>query len=245
MEELHFQAGLAFALSAFVVTGVVEEFIRTAITRVRITKESFLLGFVLMFFQNKRRYLGYTVHIGLAFLFIGFAGKAFTKETKLLLKKGEAEYFQGYLIEAGEFLQTVYPPEAMRDNKVIPMYTGQSVRVNVYKNEKLIRSDSTEIRNYFIYNISTGKYDGEQPTSEPAIMPTLFEDIYVQFGGIDESGNLVLQVWINPLVGWVWFGFWFYNAFLMILLLPIGEKRNISLFGKEYSTAPVFTGSEA
>ncbi|MDH4262318.1 MAG: cytochrome c biogenesis protein CcsA [Spirochaetia bacterium] len=245
MEELHILAGLTFALSAFVITGVVEEFIRTALTRTRITKESFLVGLFLMFFQNKRRYLGYTVHIGLALLFIGFAGKAFSKETKLSLKQGESEYFQGYLIEAGSFTQSIYPPEAMRDRKIIPLYTGQVVRVNVYKNNKLIKSDVSEIRNYFIYNLSTGKYDGEQPTSEPAIMSTLLEDVYVQLGGIDESGNLILQVWINPLVGMVWFGFLFYNIFLIVLLLPIGEKRNISLFGKEYSTAPVYTGNEA
>jgi len=245
LEELHIQAGLAFALSAFVITGVVEEFIRTALTRVRITKETFLLGFFLMFFQNKRRYLGYTVHIGLAFLFIGFSGKAFTKETKLMLKKGEAEYFQGYLIEAGDFTQSIYPPQAMNDRNVIPLYTGQAVKINVYKNEKLFLSGTTEVRTYFIYDLSTGKYDGQQPTSEPAIMSTLWEDVYVQFGGIDESGNLVLQVWINPLISWVWFGFIFYNVFLIILLLPIGEKRNISLFGKEYSTSPVYTGNAA
>ena len=245
VEELHIQAGLTFALSAFVIMGIVEEFIRTAITRVRITKESFIVGFILMFFHNKRRYLGYTVHIGLALLFIGFAGKSYTKETKLLLKKGEAEHFEGYLIEVGDLVQAVYPPEAMTNRNVIPTYAGNLAQINIYKNEKLIRSDSTEMRTYFIYNLASGKYDGEQPTSEPAIMPTFWEDIYIQLGGIDESGNAILQVWINPLVSWVWFGFWFYNIFLMVLLLPIGEKKSFRLFGRNFNTAPVYTGNEA
>jgi cytochrome c-type biogenesis protein CcmF len=240
LEEIKPVAGLSFALSAFVIAGVMEEFIRTALTRISFTKENFIVGFLMIFLQNKRRYLGYTVHIGLALLFIGFTGKAFTKETKLQLKKGEAEYFQGYLIEAADFIQSVNPPEALTDRRITPRYTSQQVTIKVYKNEKLYRSDTSEIRNYFMYNISTGKYDGEQPTSEPAIMSTIWEDIYVQFGGVDERGNLVLQVWINPLVGWVWFGFLFYNIFLIVLLMPVGEKRSIVIFGKTYYTAPVF-----
>ncbi|MDH4200847.1 MAG: cytochrome c biogenesis protein CcsA, partial [Spirochaetia bacterium] len=237
-EELHPMAGLCFALGAFVMAGVLEEFVRTALTRIRFTGEKFLAGFVMIFFQNKRRYFGYTIHIGLALLFIGFAGKAFSKETKLLLKKGEAELFNGYLIEAGDYNESVYPPEAMTNEKIAPLYTAQSILVNVYKDEKLYKSGITEVRNYYSFDLSSGKYESGQPTSEPAIMESLMEDVYIQFAGTDEAGNIILQVWINPLVGWVWFGFWFYNLFSLFLLLPVGEGRTISILGKEFSTSP-------
>jgi len=237
-EELKLMAGISFSLSAFVISGVVEEFLQTTRARISVTKESFLAGFLMIFFQNKRRYLGYAVHLGLAVMFVGFTGKAFTTETKLVLGKGEAESFQGYLIEVADYEQKSFP----ENKNAAPLYTSKVVHVNVYKDDHLINSGKTEIRSYPLYNLSTGKYDDVQDTSEPAIMSGLYEDVYVQFGGIDE-GRIIIQVWINPLVNWVWAGFIGYTLVLVLLLVPFGEKRVIAFFGKKYNTSVVMQGS--
>ena len=47
----------------------------------------------------------------------------------------------------------------------------------------------------------------QQPTTEVAIRPRLNEDIYLVYAGqAEESGKAVIQVYINPLVNWVWIG---------------------------------------
>ena len=97
------------------------------------------------------------------------------------------------------------------------------------------------MRNYPVYDPASGTYTGQQPTSEPGIVADGFDDVYFQFAGIDstDKNRIILQVWINPLVGWVWFGFIFYTVFIVFLLLPIGEGKTISLFGRERSVSPI------
>jgi len=230
--DISWMGGISFSLSAFLVTGVLEEYIRTLLTRKRFTGESLIPAMILVLFQNKRRYLGYAVHLGLALMYIGFTGKAFTYEGRLTMKPGVTEYFQGYMIEvekAGQFAV----PEGAR----VPRYITSMVWMKVYDGKKLLGEDTTEVRSYPIFNLSTGKYDRNQETSEPAIITTASKDIYLQYAGMDEEENLILQVWINPLVNWVWGGFIWYNFFLIFLLLPIGEKKELSLLGKKYQIA--------
>ena len=77
-----------------------------------------------------------------------------------------------------------------------------------------------------MYNLQTQRYDDDQTTSEPAIVPYFLDDLYIQFGGIIEDENrLILQIWINPLVRVVWIGFGFFILSGLVLLIPIGEKR--------------------
>ena len=221
----HFKAysGLAFAIAGFVFTGILEEFVKTAKNRIEYTKENFLKGFIFTLFQNKRRYLGYMVHLSMALLYIGFAGKSFTKETKLVLRAGEAEFFGGYLIEVSNFENLRYPPSAEKT----PLYFTEKATISIYKKNKLWGKDSTEIRTYPMYNFQSGKYDDSQNTSEPAIISSIFNDVYIQHGGKEEeTGRLILQVWINPLVFWVWFGFYFFVGMTLLLLLPIGIRKD-------------------
>ncbi len=232
--EWHRMAGLAFSLCAFVVAGVVDEWIRTTVTRKRFTGENVFIAFLLIFFQNKRRYLGYAVHLGLAILFVGFTGKSFTTETKMTLGSGEAEYFNGYMIKVNSLQQIQVPP----GTQDVPLYVSKAAAIQVYKDNRLVGDTLTEVRTYPMFSFQTGQYDRTQDTSEPGILSTPLEDIYVQLGGVAEDGRAIIQVWINPLVGWVWFGFYFYTLMILVLLLPIGEGRTIRLFQRDYPVAP-------
>ncbi|MDH5720927.1 MAG: heme lyase CcmF/NrfE family subunit [Spirochaetia bacterium] len=241
LEALKPAAGLGFALSVLVIAGVLEEFYKAARTRVNYTKENFILGFILVLFQNKRRYLGYMVHLGFAFLCIGFTGNAFSKEIKIDLRKGETVYFDGYNFELANFERTTYPPDLPKDT--MPLYYTDKVTMNVYKNNKLWKSDTTELRKYPMYNRMTNEYDDEQTTSEPGIMPSILEDVYVQYGGIGEDNRVIIQVWVNSLVFWVWFGFIFFTVSGIVLLLPIGEGRFIKIGSWHASVMPVAPSS--
>lgn len=233
-EEIRWAAGLAFGLCVFVVSGILEEWIKTTATRRRVTKENPLTAFLMIFFQNKRRYLGYAVHLGLAIMFAGFTGKSFSTETKVSLRSGEAEYFNGYMLEAEDMGQRQYPADA----KEIPLYYSNYVKVKVYRDNKLLGNTMTEVRTYPTYNMQTGRYDNTQDTSEPGIVSTFFNDIYVQLGGVGEDGRAIIQVWMNPLVTWVWIGFYFYTIVILVLLLPIGERKTLRIFQKEVTVQP-------
>ena len=221
-----------FSVSAFVIAGVLEEWLRAALARVRYTQELFFVGVIMTLFQNKRRFLGYMVHVALAILFAGFAGLAFGTEGRLILNPGEAQSFAGYTVHVEN-----YEEKGMPEGAKVPLYGTRMVTLGIYRDNKLIGRDTTEIRTYPMYNFREGRYSDSQNTSEPAIISTLMTDVYLQLGG-DEKGRLVLQVWINPLVKWVWGGFAFFIAMGLLLLLPIGEKKVLNLGWLKLRVAP-------
>ncbi|MFZ5629831.1 MAG: heme lyase CcmF/NrfE family subunit [Spirochaetota bacterium] len=228
-----FMAILTFGISAFVIAGVLEEWLRAAFARRRYTGEGFFTAVLLVLFQNKRRFLGYMVHIALAILFSGFSGLAFATEGRLMLNAGEAQSFGKYTIHVEK-----YEEKAMPEGSQIPLYGTRMVTIGVYRDNVLLGRDTTEIRTYPMYNFREGKFSDSQNTSEPAIISTLLADVYLQLGG-DEKGRLILQIWINPLVKWVWAGFAFFIAMGLLLLLPIGEKKFLQIGALRLSVLPV------
>ncbi len=224
---------ITFGISAFVIAGVLEEWLRAAVARWRYTGERMHTAMLLVLFQNKRRFLGYMVHIALAILFAGFSGLAFATEGRLILNAGEAQTFGRYTIHVEK-----YEEKAMPEGAQIPLYGTRMVTIGVYRENALVGRDTTEIRTYPMYNFREGRFSDSQNTSEPAIISTLLADVYLQLGG-DEKGRLILQIWINPLVKWVWAGFAFFVVMGLLLLLPIGEKKFISIGSLRLSVLPV------
>jgi cytochrome c-type biogenesis protein CcmF len=56
-------------------------------------------------------------------------------------------------------------------------------------------------------------YDvGRQPTTEAAIRPTFWGDLYAVIGDADSKGGYVVRIYFNPLVAWMWTG-----ALIMVL----------------------------
>lgn len=223
---------ITFATAAFVVAGVLEEWLRAALSRRTYSGENLPLAIILVLFQNKRRFLGYMVHISLAILFSGFAGLAFGTEGRLMLSPGEAQYFAGYTIHVENYEEKGQPEGAR-----IPLYGTRMVTVAVYRDNTLVGRDTTEIRTYPMYNFREGRYSDTQNTSEPAIISKFNADVYLQLGG-DEKGKLVIQVWLNPLVRWVWGGFAFFGLMGLLLLLPVGEKKFIGFGSLKFSLIP-------
>lgn len=230
---LRVMAILTFGIAAFVIAGVLEEWIRAAAARWRYTGENFFTASLLVLFQNKRRFLGYMVHIALAILFSGFSGLAFATEGRLMLNAGEAQSFGKYTIHVEK-----YEEKAMPEGSQIPLYGTRMVTLGVYRDNVLLGRDTTEIRTYPMYNFKSGSFSDSQNTSEPAIISTALADVYLQLGG-DEKGRLILQIWVNPLVKWVWGGFGFFIAMGLLLLLPIGERKFLRVGSLRLSVLPV------
>src|SRR5438105_5172509 len=80
----------AYALAAFVVATVLQEFVRGAGARHRLHREAYPVALVRLIGRNRRRYGGYMVHLGIVMLFAGFAGLAFKSDTEATLRPGQS-----------------------------------------------------------------------------------------------------------------------------------------------------------
>ena len=88
---------LMFAAGAFVLGTISQEFWRGTRARRAMTSESIPVAFSSLVGRNRRRYGGYTVHVGMAFLFIGVAASsAFQDATDERLSPGQTARIAGY-----------------------------------------------------------------------------------------------------------------------------------------------------
>ncbi len=200
---------VAFGLAGFVTTTLVSEFTRATRARRRNTGENWMSALVGITATNKRRYGGYIVHFGFVLLIIGITGQAFTTEGWGEVKEGE------------KFTVGHYDFEALSIADVNdPNFVGMSATVAVYKNGKKIATLAPEKRHYAA---------SDQTTSEVRMHHTVTEDVYVVFANMNEdTGKAVMQVWINPLVSWVWIGGFVIVLGTLVTLLPNRRERSIA-----------------
>jgi cytochrome c-type biogenesis protein CcmF len=200
---------VSFGLAGFVTTTLVSEFVRASRARRRNTGEVVLAALVGVTAANKRRYGGYIVHFGFVLLMIGFTGQAFTTE-------GWGEVNAGDRFTIGHYEFECLSVADVED----PNFVGMSATVAVYRDGKKLATLAPEKRHYAA---------SDQTTSEVRIHHTLREDVYVVFANVnEETGKAVMQVWINPLVQWVWIGGFVIVLGTSITLLPNRRERAIA-----------------
>lgn len=205
LEVRDFYAVVCFILCAFVALTIMIEFIKGARLVQRKQNRGFLAALVELTHRNTRRYGGYIVHMGMVFMFIGFAGSAFNEHGK-----GEVEVGDGLQVGTYEF----HLKEITEENN--PNYASQTARVEVYRDGEFLEVMLPERRAY--HASGTG-------TTEVAIRPRIDEDIYVVFSGISTVTNKpVMEVYINPLVNWVWIGAFVLVFGTLIALVPAKIK---------------------
>jgi len=199
---------MSFGLSAFVTVTLVSEFSRAGRARMRNTGESLFTSLFRITAINKRRYGGYIVHFGFVLLIIGLTGQAFTTE-------GWGEVAEGERFTIGSYEFECHQLEDMQD----PNFAGMKADVAVFHKGKQVAHLSPEKRFYMA---------SEQTTSEVRMHHTLREDVYLVFAGLnDDNDRAIFQVWINPLVMWVWIGGYMMAFGTIITVLPNRRQRRI------------------
>lgn len=219
--NLKILAGISFAVIAFLLVSVFRDFVQSARSRAALSGENAWLAFVALMFQNKSKFMGYSIHISLAILFFGFTGSTFDSKTQIALRTLEAVEYKGYFIELTS-IEQVAVPEDYKEKGIAPLYISERTNFNIFKKNELWKSGFTEVRHYPIYNTQTESYD-EQTSSEPAVFTSWSQDLYLQFAGVDQNNRAIMSVYVNPLIRWIWVGFIVNTIFLVLLLLPIGE----------------------
>jgi len=199
---------MAFALSAFVCVTLVSEFGRAARVRRRNSGGSFLSALIGITATNKRRYGGYIVHFGFVLIVIGITGQAFTTEGWGEVKEGETFQIGKYDFKCTEIADVSDPN-----------YSGIKSTVEITRNGRAVATLSPEKRFY---------QASEQTTSEVRMHHTIAEDVYVVFANMKEdTGAAVMQVWINPLVSYVWLGGLVLIGGTLVTVLPNRRERTV------------------
>ena len=195
-------SGLCFALCAFVVGTISQEFIRGAVVRRGATGTDMLTGLIGLVMRSRRRYGGYIVHVGIVLMFLGFAGSGYKLETQVMMSPGDE-------VELGQFT-VQYERISETDDGQKQMITGHMT----------ILKDGQSAGELFPARWFFRKHETE-PTTEVAIRRSISEDLYITLATYDLSNQTAaFQITVNPLVNWIWFGFAIMALGTGIALLP-------------------------
>ncbi|MGA2207151.1 MAG: cytochrome c-type biogenesis CcmF C-terminal domain-containing protein [Terracidiphilus sp.] len=182
-----FYALVAFSVSAAVLTAIASEFLRGASVIARQTRRNLFAATWLLTRRNTRRYGGYLVHIGVVVVVIGLAGSAFNRSIESEMGLHSKMAIGPYNLECMGFTQD------SNQN-----YNSEYAMLDVYQGGKMIYQITPERRFY----LASG-----QPQTMVAIHSTPEWDLYVVYEGTNpDTGQPIIKAFLNPLVGWIWFG---------------------------------------
>jgi cytochrome c-type biogenesis protein CcmF len=195
-------AGLCFALCAMVTGTIVQEFWRGSGVRQRATGTDRFTALVGLFARSRRRYAGYIVHLGIVLIFLGFGGNGFKLEEQVVLGPGQQVAIGSYVVK--------YEALKVTDDGQKQMITAH---VAVEKDGAAI-GGMYPARWYF-------RNREDEPTTEVAIRRSFADDLYIVLAAFDAgTQQSTLEVTVNPLVNWLWFGFGIMAMGTILSLLP-------------------------
>lgn len=203
-------SGLCFALCAFVLGTISQEFVRGGLVRREVTGTDLLTAMVGLVMRSRRRYGGYIVHVGIVLMFLGFAGAGFKQERQVLLSPGES-------VEVGRF--------EVRHDRLSESDDGQKQMITAHLT---VLRDGEEAGALYPARWFYRKHESE-PTTEVAMRRSISEDLYVTLATYDVAEqSAAFQVTVNPLVNWIWLGFALMAFGTGIALLPESSFAFIS-----------------
>jgi cytochrome c-type biogenesis protein CcmF len=177
------------ALSAFNIAVVVQEFVRGVRARQTANKDEGVVASLLrLIAKSRRRYGGYLVHVGVAVMMIGFAGRAWGVDKEVSLLPGQETQIEEYRIK----------------------YLGP--RMEVDQEKRMIITD-VEVHRHgkFVGKIYPAKVfyktGGDQPATNVGFHVTLKNDLYITPGLVNPQTKIAgFQIHVNQLISFIWIG---------------------------------------
>jgi cytochrome c-type biogenesis protein CcmF len=189
------------------------EFWRAAWARHNAQSQNLLQAFWQMIGKNRRRYGGYTVHIGMVLMALGIIGiEIFQTET-------QATVPQGGSINLGQY-SVKFDSLAVFDTA-----DGRNIAravVSVYKDGKFV-GELYPRRDY--YN------EAQQSMTIAGIRSTMEDDLYiilVDWQPLSTTGA-TFKVYDNPLVNWLWLGGIVFILGAVVAAWPEKEREKVSV----------------
>ncbi len=218
---------VAYALGAFVVATIVQEFQKGVGARRRMHGEAIPAALFRLVARNRRRYGGYIVHFGIVVLFLGIAGMAFKEEFDVTIQPGET--FRATDPYGQEW---AFRSNGVSTYEVLNRRTA-AITLEMVQDGRprgLLVSDK---RQYFD---ALGRPTFE-PSTEVGILETARQDVYLVLVGVNPDESAEVRISFNPLVVWVWIGGTLMALGGLIVMWPQTERRKMQA-GYVASMAP-------
>ncbi|GIW41580.1 MAG: hypothetical protein KatS3mg076_2157 [Candidatus Binatia bacterium] len=211
---------VSFSLCGFVFATILAEFYRGVRARQALVGEAPWTALVRLVSKNKRRYGGYVIHLGVVLVFVAITGSSVLRlEAQTPLRRGESFTIGGYELR--------FDGIERRENAHL---ATMAARLAVLEDGRLVDVLRPEKRFY---------KKPEQPVTEVAIRSTLGSDLYVVLGAYDEkSGIATIQAYVNPLIGFLWYGGLVMVLGTAIVFLPTAAERRERALARSAAAAP-------
>ncbi|NBD13551.1 heme lyase CcmF/NrfE family subunit [Corallococcus silvisoli] len=218
---------MTFGIAGFVTLITLRELAVPVRVRMTERKEGFVTALATATGKARRRFGGYVVHLGIVLIIVAVAASsAYVKHTSGTLKKDGTLMLDGY--------QLKYVGLSSGEE---PHRTFVAARLEVTAPNGTV-SELRPRMNY--YERST------DPVGTPAVRESPKEDLYVSLMAFSETtGTASFNVWVFPLVGWIW-----YSLPLLLLgtLIAVWPQRRAAVLHAEAPTvgaAPPLPGGDA
>ncbi len=228
---------VTFGLAGFVLTVTLGRLFADIRVRRRNTRQPWATATRSLIRANPRRYGGYLVHIGVLFIVIGIAAsQSYGARATRTLRPGQSMTVGGYTVtfhgyrphwggnrmilpaevsatRAGEALGTFLPAQNMYPQLAQPVITPA------------IREEPGDML--------VGLLQGRNPLPDLAQFlhgRNPFEDLYIVLEAIGSNPHhrtATLQVLVNPMVGFIWFGGGIVGFGGLFALVPVPRRRRM------------------
>ncbi|MBJ6763902.1 heme lyase CcmF/NrfE family subunit [Myxococcaceae bacterium JPH2] len=200
---------LTFGLAGFVTVVTLRELALPVTVRMRERKEGLGTALVTAASKARRRFGGYVVHLGIVVIIVAVAASSsYVEHTSGTLRLGQTMNLGGYQMK---YLGLSSGEE--------PHRTFVAARVEVTAPNGSV----AELRprmNY--YERST------DPIGTPAVRESVKEDFYMSLMAFSEqAGTASFNVWVFPLVGWIWYSIPLLLVGTLIALWP--QRRSAAV----------------
>jgi cytochrome c-type biogenesis protein CcmF len=206
---------ITVALVAYNIAVVLQEFQRGVAARQAKrdeTKETIFGSLFRLVAKSRRRYGGYIVHVGIAIMFLGFAGRAWESQKEISLEPNESVSIEEYKL------------------------TYKGARTEVDHEKRIVLADLDIWRHgEFVGTISPSKYiykaSPMQPSTEVARYITPRNDLYVTVGIVNTQTKIAsFRIHVNTLVSLVWLGFAFILIGASVSMWPEASPQEAGAF---------------
>ena len=220
----HELALTTWGIGAFVLTIIFTEFWKGTRARARIEGEGYALAFFHLVSRNRRRWGGYTVHVGIVLIFMGFAGSAYNVDERHHVMPGDVVEVESPF---GHTYSLTYESLSFSIGRGQRNLMWQAIAtVSVERDGEARGILTTENRQYV---------QNDQIMTEVGIAPTPLEDLYLILAGVDDlegimsgeaaSEGIDLQTLVKPLVSWIWFGCLILAGGTVVALWPSVDRK--------------------
>jgi cytochrome c-type biogenesis protein CcmF len=201
---------VAWSLAALVLGTILWEFYRGAASRHRATGEGWFRALWYVMARNQRRYGGYLVHFGVVLMAFGMVGAvAFQHNLKTSIMLNDSVELGGYTFEYTHLEQN----KASNHDEI-------TATVIVTRGDRQVAVMKPSMN---FYSSRVGRDSG--PTSEVGLHTSLIEDVYVVLNGYENGGQLAaFEIFVNPLMLWMWIGGLVMVFGSLFALLPLNVK---------------------